>query len=600
MTQRFLVVDDSWDLSSLGRRELEGCSHLLLLSWVAPDTLERLRLENPSCRPMTLPEIVGGLRRWEEEAVELVEQVCAGSPSYRGQPWCGVLAEGLNDEARTVQAVLEAAHCCRQLTAEGETARIELRVADDVEQTFRDVAGAVADLEIVGARNAVARRAGFTQRMARRLRHASLVGGWRSQARNLLVEADRRYRLRLAAGRRLSAPHVEPGGVTFFSSYRNNSRILSALEPHLAVPVTWITANASAREGAHSKAFHRLWRFAPAELPAPIAAADPPSPEARDAARQGALRSWLSWSPTWRFWRETGHALLPRLTACWERYLDLARPGLVVVAGNWGLDGWLARLARERGTPVLQLLHGLLDGVFYTEGPLHADALIVWGEFWRRQWPAATRPRVHVFNPGIVSAPARPRAAAVPPRVTFFSWPFDRLRFYSGSELLDGMIALFQRLSSVGACRLTVRAHPQENLSDLAQRWRRRSGELPSGLRLSRSEPLEEVLAETDLAVMFRSTVMLDCLAHGIPVLIPGWIEFHWSQGLEGIEGIHLATDFRDLGRTLEDWLESPPRIDPGTVRRFVRPAGEGRAAFEELVTRLVGRRDRAPAGTGG
>ena len=45
------------------------------------------------------------------------------------------------------------------------------------------------------------------------------------------------------------------------------------------------------------------------------------------------------------------------------------------------------------------------------------------------------------------------------------------------------------------------------------ERWRRRCGSLPPHLRLSQLEPLRKVLSETDIAVMFRSTVMLDCFA---------------------------------------------------------------------------------------
>ncbi len=604
MRQHLLVVDDSCDLGRLAQRRLAACSDLLLLCWVAPDTLEQLRRAGVS-RCHALLDVVGGHRRWDQRCTGLMEQTAAAGPRYRGAPWRSVLAEDLFKEAHTVQAVLDAVCRCRELLAQGPATEVRLEMAPQAERIFRAAATGTPALPIAGAEPAEAERPHLAGRLTRRLRHTLLTGGWLTQARNLLAEADRNYRLRLAAGRFLGAPRVAPGGVTFFSSYLNNSRTLKALEPYLRRPVTWVVTNDPARKGAEAErgALHVLWRMAPsASPPAAEPVLDPTFPAATaggpDAARERARRAWLAGSPTWRYWRRTGRMSLSNLTACWQRYLDVARPRLVVLASQWGVEGWFARLARDRGIPVLQLLHGILGGPFYTERPLVGDAMVVWGDFWRHQRPAPEHPRVHVFNPGVVPPPAAPRKPAVRPRLTYFSWPFDRLPFYNDRELLDSFIDLFQDLLDAESCELTVRAHPLENLSDLTQRWRRRRGALPRGLRLSQRQPLAEVLARTDVAVMFRSTVMLDCFAHGIPIVLPGWIDFAWNRSLEGVPGIGLAADLRELRRTLKAWLQEPPRIDRQTVRRFLRPAGEGSAAFAAFLEQLT-RPLRRPAAPG-
>ena len=93
-------------------------------------------------------------------------------------------------------------------------------------------------------------------------------------------------------------------------------------------------------------------------------------------------------------------------------------------------------------------------------------------------------------------------------------------------------------------------------------------------------------MAETDVAIMFRSTVMLDCFASGIPLIIPRWLEFNWQDRLEDVRGVHLAADFDDLGRTLDAWLADPPRMDRRRTRAFLQPAsGDG----EELAALLSG-----------
>ena len=209
--------------------------------------------------------------------------------------------------------------------------------------------------------------------------------------------------------------------------------------------------------------------------------------------------------------------------------------------------------------------------------------------FWRRLWPESERPKIRVWNPPAGFRPVERRATDGPPRLTYFSWPFDRADFYPQADLLDGFIELFQRLLAAGSCRLTVRAHPLENPDDLFGRWRRRHGALPPGIELSQRRPLDEVLAETDVAVMFRSTVMLDCFASGIPMVIPAWPELGWRDRLEGVRGVRLAADFDELAATLEAWIREPPRMDREESRAFLRPAGEGRDDLARWLAELAG-----------
>ncbi len=598
MTQRLLVIDDSCDLGSVKREDLANFTDLLMLCWVAPDTLNRLvGADGPTY--FDLLQIVGGHRRWEEEAAALAKTICNEGPAHHGHPWREFLVEPLFAEARTVQAILDTFRLCRQRVHAAWQFEIHLWIRTESEQIFRALA-AGSDLESMIQSPAPTHRpkrtrASLPQRLARRLRQARVTGNWRAQVRNLATQADPDFGHRIRASRLLSTPDITSNGVTFFSSYLNNSRTLKTVEPYFPQGATWIVTNSPARKGAQSRnsLIHDLWRFAPKTLPAWVKSAyHQDTSRVADFAslgtsRQRAVRTWLHQSPTWHYWHDAGLTTLLRLTACWEAYLEQASPKLVAIANHWGIEGWLARIAKQRGTAVVELMHGVLGGPFYTEGPLAADALIVWGDFWRQQRPESQHSRIHVFNPGPIADQEHSKAPSERLRVTYLSWPFDRSPFYNAGELQDGFIDLFHEILEEHNCQLTIRGHPLENLSDLTRRWQQRFGELPQHLQLSQNEPLSSVLEQTDIAIMFRSTVLLDCLARDIPVLIPGWIDFDWNHSLQQISGIRLVTDFPDLKRQLKAWLKSPPALDRRQTRHFLRPAGEGERAFRTLLAEL-------------
>jgi hypothetical protein len=160
--------------------------------------------------------------------------------------------------------------------------------------------------------------------------------------------------------------------------------------------------------------------------------------------------------------------------------------------------------------------------------------------------------------------------------------------FYNATELMDGFIHLFQKWLSTGRYTVLIRAHPLENPADFLARWRYLYGSIPPSLRISKNEPLSAVLDQTSLSLMYRSTVMLDCLARGIPLIIPDWIHFGWNDALRDVSGIYLAKDFSDLAGRTEEWLEQPPQMTREVVRYFIRPPGEGQAEIRSFLDEMT------------
>ena len=333
-------------------------------------------------------------------------------------------------------------------------------------------------------------------------------------------------------------------------------------------PVTWVLANHSARRGISRQGcdYVWLWQYGhSSRRNQGIKEEGIFSAEGEGSHSEILLRKWMAQSPTWKRWRSVELSLLVTLTACWEEYLDQAKPRLIVMANQWGIEGWFTNIAARRGIPVLQIMHGALGGHLYTQTPIISNDLVVCGNFWRDLWVENQRPRILVGNPDgwIQKIPRRPSAGKR--SLTFFSWPLSHARFYSFYELVDGFIHILQRVVKAKKYKITIRFHPRENPGEFVRRWRRLYGPLPSEIRLHKNEPLSKTLAETDVALMFRSTVMLNCLASGIPFVLPGWIDFGWNRLLQDIRGIYLAPDFPEVEKKIGEWLDQPPCFGRGS-----------------------------------
>ena len=87
---------------------------------------------------------------------------------------------------------------------------------------------------------------------------------------------------------------------------------------------------------------------------------------------------------------------------------------------------------------------------------------------------------------------------------------------------------------------------------------------------------------------MYRSTVMLDCLAQEIPVVMPGWIDYGWNADLTKIPGLYLAEDFSDLEEKILSWLQHPPDWSEAAVQKLVSPPGGGQDKLRLLIEKLL------------
>jgi hypothetical protein len=131
--------------------------------------------------------------------------------------------------------------------------------------------------------------------------------------------------------------------------------------------------------------------------------------------------------------------------------------------------------------------------------------------------------------------------------------------FINRSEALREAIDLLQRLVDEGN-ELLVRVHPGDRIENYTREWVRRFGRVPASVRFSKGGSLDPILQETDVAVMYISTVFLNCVASGIPVINLAWYR-GWLQEASGVD------QFVHFAETMDGTLNLIARLSEGDGR---------------------------------
>jgi hypothetical protein len=588
-----LILDDRCDMQELSHVVLDNYQAVFCLFWTAPSTKAKLQTKK-GLSILGLQDIILNDMKWGEAAHKIARELIDAGPCYDDLPLRSYLAEPLYKESHLpylLDKIIEVAEQlrnqsgCELVVLEGHLKKphsdlLRRKLSNKQGFSFNEIPPpeSVASPPL-GSSEAAS--------LLRHVRNGWRTRDWRTHALHLFEGIDRTCRYRCSLGSLFPRSAIAKGGITFFSSYLNNSRILSSFVNLMPSPITWIVTNSWARKGIFGNRARTfwIWQFS-GNLPAGNQDRDilPPVKFPGD----GLDYSYLASTDTWKDWRQVESHLLMNLTRSWEAYLREAKPRLIVVANQWGIERWFAQCAKRKGIPVLQVMHGVLGGYLYTRTPIISDAMIVPGEFWKNLWVADQREKILAYNPPN-SFPMRGRA----PKsrlgtITYFSWPLSIIPFYNFSEFTDAVITILQHLVSEADVQITVRPHPLENPSDFLDRWGQLYGALPAQVKLDDHNSLQETLRQTDLALMFRSTVMLNCLAQGIPVVMPGWVDYGWNADLREMPGLYLAKDFIDLEENILSWRQQPPDWPGAAIQKLVRPPGEGQDNLHCLVNKLL------------
>jgi hypothetical protein len=346
-----------------------------------------------------------------------------------------------------------------------------------------------------------------------------------------LEALDTRYLVRQRSV--LRRPH-DRGGIWYFSSYINYSRALARHTPRLESPPRWLVNGRSPRTGLPRGARSvPLWAFGPTrtrEHQATVRAAR----DVADPVLSSLVRRHLV-------------GLLAEIDLL-ESFLKQTGPAELWVANQWGSESAALQLAEREGIPTTQVQHGVLEQ-YYAFAPIRSSRFLVWGELWKTLLPGSEQDVVAVEDPGGWTAPG----TGAPEHVTFFSQPLGRYPLVNAETFFREVIALLSSLRARGM-KVMLRVHPQERVDDWIREWDQWGVGL--ALPIANDAPLEETLHGTAVAITPLSTVMLPCIAQGIPVVTLGWYGSVWHDVLRESGSVSVAGSITEAVSLVEEAMQ--------------------------------------------
>jgi hypothetical protein len=419
------------------------------------------------------------------------------------------------------------------------------------------------------------------------------------ESRPKLPEAVRRIlpvwsRHLFASRMRAMAQDAPRGGIWFYSTAYNCTRVGLQYEPYLPQKLNFLVEEPTTG-GRHLRELGKesYWVYAWSQ-----SSDIPSSSEVRSighsittafasaalTTEQSALRSVLLQSEWWQHFLARRLAFAIYNNRVLQRWRQSVRPEMLVV----GNAGWERALLQNQGAdriPTVLLQHGVMHWTYgVTDEPV--DVFLLRGTFFQRVINDRLRRKTVVQNVPEAVPSSTLSSSSVRDSILFITAPYNVPEFFHLQDLRDILRSLL-RVSHRTRRPLLMRVHPTETIDS----YRQLVGELEKELGFnpevsySQGPGAEEVLARSSVAVLFFSTMFLDCLRHGIPIVSFGW---HWfpnkNRFLE--EGVfNFASSLSHLEALVVEGIESRlPRRREG-LEEFLAPSHPEEIAklFQEI-----------------
>lgn len=534
-----LILTEHDDCTALARLALNEYAAVILAFWASPEFAAQV--QHAGARVCwRLNDLVGDYAALVQRAYRLAHDFIGRVPSHRN---VNPLLGSENTIANALLTPLIAADVVRALHERVPNVdTLTFLSPNDMQRAFDRMkpTRVLSKIEMTKRRAAGGRLGAWLTLV----REAQRDHDWAKVIWTPIEVLDRRYAARQRLWQRAK---VARGGILCYSSYINYSRTLAKHAHHFTAPPRWVINNHSAQIGLPAKVHAQwLWQFDGLITPPSQWMNEIPLPaDSNDLPLRAIVQSNQEI-------REVFERTLPLALAevdLMEAMLDTLQPDAVWVANQWGSEAALIQLARAQRIPVIQVQHGVLEQ-YYACAPIYSDRFLVWGEFWKRAVNPREQAKVAVNNPGFeIGKTTYSTSNDTKPRVTFFTAPTNIALFWNPSVALWETMTLLTDLHTRGHS-ITVRVHP----ADRIEVYRR---VLPTDVSFSKGGALEAVLNQTDVALMAFSTVFLNCLASGIPVIGTGWYPFIWQMPLNA--GGYMR--FADSLAQAHAFLASPPSI---------------------------------------
>lgn len=365
--------------------------------------------------------------------------------------------------------------------------------------------------------------------------------------------------------KRKVARNTEKGGIWFYSTAYNYTKIALEYEAYLPGKLNFLVEDPSTG-GKRLRELARDWRL----LHAWSRRSDIPSASQARAVgnlitsaigavtlspEESALRTVLLGSDWY-------HHLLSRQlpfaiynSRVVRRFRECVAPDMILV-GNAAWER--ALLMRDDATraPTVMLQHGVMHWV-YAVADQPVDVLVLRGPFFQRVIEEELRRKTVIRNFPAPAVSGAQSAGTTRDHVLFITAPYDVLPLFHLQDLRDILSSLL-RVAETSRRPLIIRVHPMEKIS-----WYERTiAELQKELGMhpavvySQGPGADDVLARSCVAVLYFSTMFLDCLRHGIPIVSFGWHWFPYMRQFEAEQILNFASDLRSFEALVEQGIE--------------------------------------------
>ncbi len=390
---------------------------------------------------------------------------------------------------------------------------------------------------------------------------------------------------------------VQPGGTWFYSTAYTFSRIGEKYAPYLEAPVNFVfedTATGGRYFRENGIAATNIYSWARRE--------DIPSRRETKATAANILDSILKveLSPTDEMVRSVlfrgpwfanfSRNLLPLIifsSRTLERFAQQTRPELVMV-GNAEWEACLLSALPKIGSRSLLLQHGVVHATLgFCDKPV--ERLFVRGRFFRDALSKPLQDKAQVVN--LPEAPTKnvERRRSGVPTVLFVTAPIHQLSMIPEQDCEDILTAVLEGAALANAS-VIVRVHPLESIAYYKQLVNsiRNDGTRDVQVSFSQGPGQEEAVAASSVAVLYWSTMFMDCLRYSVPMISFDWHEFPFRSKYERDKVFNFALDLRNLREMVVAGVQG--KISAPTLRMedILAPSTPElvRSAFDKLLVR--------------
>lgn len=351
------------------------------------------------------------------------------------------------------------------------------------------------------------------------------------------------------------------GGIWFYSTAYNYTRIGLEYERYLPGGLNYLVEDASTggkRLRELGREAHLLYAWSrKSDIPsrAEVRSIAQQTTQAIEAIplsdTENVLRATLLKSDFWELYLTRRLRFVLFNSRVLQRWFEAVQPEMIVV-GNAGYERALLLHENVRRVPIVMLQHGVMHWVLsVTDEPV--DVFLLRGPFFQRSISQKLRSKSIILN---FSTPGETGTAAKPSTrdsILFISAPYELAALAHRADRRDILRSLL-RAAHTNRRPLIIRVHPMEKISLYEGIVKDLQQELGFRVEVSYSQGLgaEDVLSRSCVAILYSSTMFLDCLRHGIPIVSFGW---HWFPNQKQYEQEQIFNFARNLSH-LEDLIK--------------------------------------------